>query len=99
MILQELVNIKSLKTKKDKANKEDSIKNLPVDLPEREIEGEIIKTIYYDLKPMTPEDAKLKLQENKGNTFLTFVNLENGKVNVIYKLKDNKNYGLIEPEA
>ena len=48
---------------------------------------------------MTPEDAKLKLEENLGNTFLTFVNLENGKVNVIYKLKDNKNYGLIEPEA
>ena len=62
-------------------------------------ENEIIKELYYEIKPMTPEDAKLKLQENKGNTFLTFVNLENGKVNVIYKLKDNKNYGLIEPEA
>ena len=64
-----------------------------------EPENEIIKELYYEIKPMTPEDAKLKLQENKGNTFLTFVNLENGKVNVIYKLKDNKNYGLIEPEA
>ena len=64
-----------------------------------EPENEIIKELYYEIKPMTPEDAKLKLQEKKGNNFLTFVNLENGKVNVIYKLKDNKNYGLIEPEA
>ena len=31
--------------------------------------------------------------------FLTFVNVESGKVNVIHRLKDNKNFGLIEPEA
>ena len=30
---------------------------------------------------------------------MTFINLQTGKVNVIYKLKDGKNYGLIEPEA
>ena len=30
---------------------------------------------------------------------VVFVNTETGKVNVIYKLKDNKNFGLIEPEA
>lgn len=49
--------VRKMKTKKDRANKEDSIKNLPVDVNEAEIEGEIIKTVYYDLKPMTPEDA------------------------------------------
>ena len=58
-----------------------------------------IKTLYYDIKPMTPEDAMLKLQERVENRFLAFVNIETGKVNVIYKLKDNVNYGLIEPEA
>ena len=68
-------------------------------LSKEEPENEIIKELYYDIKPMTPEDAKLKLEEKKGNTFLAFVNLENGKVNVIYKLKDNKNYGLVQPEA
>ena len=26
------------------------------------------------------------------------INIETNKVNVIFKLKDNKNYGLIEPE-
>ena len=63
------------------------------------IEDEIIKTIYYGIKPMTPEDAKLKLQEKVGNQFLAFINLETNKVNVIYRLKDGKNYGLLEPEA
>ena len=92
--------IRKTKTKRERLNKEATIrasqqgpKAAALDL------FEIIKELYYEIKPMTPEDAKLKLQENKGNTFLTFVNLENGKVNVIYKLKDNKNYGLIEPEA
>ena len=63
------------------------------------LENEIIKTLYYDIKPMTPEDAMLKLQERVENRFLAFVNIETSKVNVIYRLKDNSNYGLIEPEA
>ena len=92
--------IRKIKTRKDRANKEDSIKTLKVNVGEESIiENEIIKTIYYDIKPMTPEDAKLKLQERPTQLFLTFVNLETGKVNVIHKLKDGKNYGLIEPEA
>ena len=28
-----------------------------------------------------------------------YINVETGKVNVIHKLKDGKNFGLIEPEA
>ena len=63
------------------------------------IEDEIIKTIYYDIKPMTPEDAMLKLQEKPADRFITFVNSETNKVNVLFKMKDNKNYGLLEPEA
>ena len=66
---------------------------------EKEIEGEILKTLYYDIKPLTPEDAKLKLEEKPQDRFLTFINVETGKVNVIYRMKDNKNYGLVEPEA
>ena len=58
-----------------------------------------LKTEYYELKPMTPEDAKLKLQERPTQIFFTFVNQETGKVNVVHKLKDGKNYGIIEPEA
>lgn len=91
--------IRKMKTKKDKANKEDTIKNLTLDVQEPEVENEIIKTVYYDLKPMTPEDAMLKLQEKPADRFITFVNSETSKVNVLFKMKDNKNYGLVEPEA
>ena len=91
--------VRKSKTKKDRANKEDSIKNLPVDISEAETEGEIIKTIYYDLNPMTPEDAILKLQEKPADRFITFINAETNKVNVLFKLKDNKNYGLCEPDV
>ena len=91
--------IRKVKTRKEKANKEDTIKNLTVVTSRPEIENEIIKTLYYDLKPMTPEDAILKLQEKPADRFITFVNSETNKVNVLYKMKDNKNYGLIEPEV
>ena len=91
--------IRKMKTKKDKATKEDTIKNLTLNIEMPEIENEIIKTVYYDLKPMTPEDAILKLQEKPADRFLTFVNSETNKVNVLYKMKDNKNFGLVEPEV
>ncbi len=91
--------IRKWKTKKDKSNKEDSIKGMTVgESEENKIENEIIKTIYYDIKPMTPEDAKLKLQEKPADRFIAFINQETNKVNVLFKLKDNKNYGLLEPE-
>lgn len=91
--------ITKLKNKKDKANREDSIKNINPNMEEEnEIEDEIIKTIYYDIKPITPEDAKMKLQEKPSDKFITFINQETSKVNVLFKLKDSKNFGLIEPE-
>ena len=48
---------------------------------------------------MLPEDAVLKLKEKPSHNFLVFINVETGKVNAIHKLKDGKNYGLVEPEA
>ena len=91
--------IRKTKTRKEKANKDDSIKNLNVDVAVPEVENEIIKTVYYDIKPMTPEDAKLKLEEQPQNKFLAFIDIDTGKASVIYRLKDNKNFGLVEPEA
>lgn len=92
--------IRKTKTKKEKMMKEASIRTMEVvkDVV-AEIADEIIKTEYYEIKPITPEDAVLKLKERPTHTFLTFINVETGKVNVIHKLKDGKNYGLIEPEA
>ena len=91
--------IRKAKTKKEKMLKESSLKSMEVaDENEKEIKDEIIKTSYYEIKPMLPEDAVLKLKEKPTHNFLVFINLETGKVNVIHKLKDGKNYGLVEPE-
>lgn len=92
--------IRKAKTKKEKMMKDASLKTMENSTdPVAEITEEIIKTSYYEIKPITPEDAVLKLQENPTHNFLCFINVETGKVNVIHKLKDGKNYGLVEPEA
>lgn len=93
--------IRKLKTKKERMNKEESIRLKEANLmaPETVIEKEVIKNLYYEIKPISIEDAKMKLEEKVGNIFLIFVNIDTGKVNVIYKLKDSNNYGLVEPEA
>ena len=92
---------RKVKTKKDKQNMTESIRmkeSLKLE-EEHEVEGENLKTLYYEIKPLAPEDAKLKLEERPQDKFLTFINLENNKVNVIYRLKDGKNFGIVEPEA
>ncbi len=93
--------IRKEKTKKERLNKEDSLKQKNMEVfseNEVTVENEILKFSYYEIKPMTPEDAKLRLQERR-DRFMPFVNIETGKVNVIFKLKDDANYGLLEPEA
>ena len=93
--------IRKAKTKRDKMNRDDSLRVKESLFVEevKPIENEIVKTLYYEIKPMAPEDAKLKLQERPGNNFYTFINVDTGKVNVIFRLKDSKNYGLVEPQA
>ena len=93
--------IRKAKTKRDKMNRDDSLKVKESLFVEevKPIENEIVKTLYYEIKPMAPEDAKLKLQERPGSNFYTFINVDTGKVNVIFRLKDSKNYGLVEPQA
>jgi putative sigma-54 modulation protein len=92
--------IRKSKAKKEKMQKDSSIKQMNLSgVEEEKIEDEVIKSISYDLKPISVEDAKIKLNERKGNIFYTFVNVDTGKVNVIFKLKDSNNYGLVEPEV
>ena len=92
--------IRKAKTKKQKIMRDDTLKVLEVNTNSRpEIVNEIVKTSYYSIKPLTPEDAMLALQEYPTHNFLAFINVETGKVNVIHRLKDGKNYGLVEPEA
>ena len=92
--------IRKEKTKREKAQKDGSIKQIAVNgQGSSSIENEIVKYTRYEIKPIAVEDAKLKLEEKKsGSVFYTFINIETGKVNVIYKLKDGLNYGIVEPE-
>lgn len=91
--------IRKNKTKKDKQNMTETIRFQENQYDEElEDEGNIIKTIYYSIKPLTEEDAKLLLEADAKNKFLPFINAETNRVNVIYKLKDGKNFGLLEPE-
>ncbi len=91
--------IRKDKTKKDKQNMTDTIRfQNGQNLEESENEGEIVKTLFYSIKPLTIEDAKLILEEDVKNKFLPFINVDTEKVNIIYKLKDGKNFGIIKPE-
>lgn len=92
--------IRKMKTKKERMNKDDSIriKELNATTTSHEIENEVIKTLFYEAKPMSMEDAIMVLQEKPQNIFYTFININTNKVNVIFKLKDSKNYGIVEPE-
>ncbi len=91
--------IRKSKTKKDKQNMVETIRmNNQVNSESTDEDGEIIKTIFYSIKPLTAEDAKLVLEGDAKNKFLPFINVETNQVNVIYKLKDGKNFGILEPE-
>lgn len=91
--------IRKAKTKREKMQKDNSIKQITITGEEEiSVEDEVLKTLHYDIKPMSLEDAKIILNE-KQNSFLPFVDSSNNKVCVIYKLKDGKNFGIVEPEA
>ncbi len=92
--------IRKVKTKKEKMMRDGSIKDLnSMETKQVEVVNEILKSAYYEIKPISPEDAMLELQDRPTHIFLPFINVKTGKVNVIYKLKDGKNYGIVEPEA
>ena len=56
--------IRKTKAKKEKQNMSGSIKDISeisFSTEDHKVENEILKTSYYELKPMAPEDAKLVL--------------------------------------
>ncbi len=57
----------------------------------------IIKTNNLPIRPMSIEEAALRLDESK-NEFIVFRDLDTDKVSVIYKRRD-ENLGLIAPEV
>ncbi len=56
----------------------------------------IIKTNNLPIRPMSIEEAALRLEDSK-NEFIVFRDLDTEKISVIYKRRDN-NIGLIAPE-
>lgn len=56
----------------------------------------IVKTNNIEIRPMSIEEAALRLDDSK-NEFIVFRDIDNDKVSVIYKRRDN-NLGLISPE-
>ena len=89
--------IRKMKTKKDRQNMVDTIR-VEEDFEDNLVENKVIKNSYYDIKPISVEDAKLELQSRPKDKFLVFVNSQGGRVNVIYRLKDGRNFGIVEPE-
>ncbi len=63
-------------------------------LPEPD-EPHIVSIDSYAVKPMTAEEAAMRLEDEE-DQFLVFRNSETNGISVIYKRK-NGNYGLIEP--
>ena len=57
----------------------------------------IIKTNNLPIRPMSIEEAALRLEDSK-NEFIVFRDLDTEKISVIYKRRDD-NLGLIAPEV
>lgn len=88
------------KEKRVEKNKDASLKDKVMNLfkgNSTEREGDITKTVTYDIKPITVEDAKLKLQSERDKLFMPFINVETNEVNVIYK-KNDGSLGIVIPE-
>jgi putative sigma-54 modulation protein len=64
-------------------------------VPPSALAPRIIRSRRYPVKPMTPEEAMLRVEEAE-EQFLVFRNAETDRVGVIYRRRDG-NFGLIEP--
>ena len=65
--------IRKTKAKKEKQNTSGSIKDMAeisFNAEDHKVENEILKTSYYELKPMSAEDAKLVLSGRVQDNFL-----------------------------
>lgn len=84
--------------RKDKKLAKNKVKELPTfefltEEPEQKL-PDIFKKKVFDLDPITVEDAK-DFIERLGHEFFVFLNAETGKVNILYRRRDEK-FGLIE---
>ena len=94
---EDLYDVLERQIVKEKDLNEKSMKKIPEMIEENDdehldIENEIIKYQTYEVRPMDKENAKILLASQKKQLFLTFIDIETNKVNVIFKLKDGKNF-------
>jgi putative sigma-54 modulation protein len=81
--------------KSHRAKRASSIAQENVEVAPAPVSPRIIRSRRYAVKPMTEDEAALRLADDK-NDFLVFRNSETDRISVIYQRKDG-NYGLIEP--
>ncbi len=74
--------------------REDSSEPLLIDEDDIELEEKIVKRKEIYLKPIDEEEAITQM-ELLGHSFFVFKNVEDNKINVVYKRKDG-DYGIIE---
>lgn len=87
------------KEKKADKNKDASLKDKFLNMVSNVLhkdDGEVTKTKCYEIKPLSLEDAKLKLSSSD-DMFLTFIDADSKEVHVLYKRSDST-FGLVIPE-
>ncbi len=98
-IEKQALKLKSKITDKHHKAKKVSTVVLPADKTEEvspaPSTSKIIDSNNYPVKPMTIEEAVLRLDDEE-NHFLVFRNADNERISVVYKRNDG-NYGLIQP--
>jgi ribosome hibernation promoting factor len=95
-IEKQVLKLKNKKVDKShRAAKVGEVTSRVAELPPAPASPRIISARRYTVKPMTDQEAALKL-DGDVNQFLVFRNSDDQKISVIYKRKDG-NYGLIQP--
>lgn len=67
----------------------------PIVVDDLDVEGRIVRTKQFQMKPMSAEEAALQM-DLLDHAFFVFTSADTGDINVVYRRRDN-NYGLIEP--
>ncbi len=91
-IERQIVRHKDKKIAKNRVKEIDAFEFIK-EAPEEKL-PEVYKKKTFELEPITVEDAKDYI-DRLGHEFFVFLNAETGKVNVLYRRKDEK-FGLIE---
>jgi putative sigma-54 modulation protein len=85
-----------LRRRKDSGAALDTVAASPDQDAAAELDGKVVKTKRFTVKPLTVDEAILQM-DLVSHDFFVFVNSDTQKVNVVYRRRDG-DYGLLEPE-